>query len=123
MFLSEFVVALIPCVVWPVFNTIAVLAILFPVSDIFSSVKMLISATSLSFVIEPVTLIDVTIPMDESTFTVGLVIFPVADVLTAVLPDLGSLTLSVAVLDPLAMIDGAIVKLIRSSVNERVLSW
>jgi len=117
MLLTELVIAFVSGIIWPGFNSVAVLAILFPVTDVFGAVKMLISTSTLSFVIVPVALVYVTVSMDQSTFTVGLIVFPVADKLATIFPDLGSFSFSVTILDPLAMVNGAIVKFIRSSVN------
>jgi len=78
---------------------------------------MLIGSSPVSFVVLPFTIIAVTISMDQPSIPVGLIIFPVAFILTAVFPELNSFALSQAILCPLAVVNGTIIKFIWTSSN------
>jgi hypothetical protein len=70
---------------------------------------MFVGSSSLSFIIIPLTLINITISMDKSSLAIGLIVFPVAYVFTAILPDLSTFAFSMAVFGPLTMINSTII--------------
>jgi hypothetical protein len=70
---------------------------------------MLISSTTMGLVVEPISVIAVTISVDKSTITVGLILLPVALIFRSVFPQLNTFTLSHPVFGPTAEVDGAIV--------------
>ena len=123
MFLTALVVALVSGVIGPCLNAIAVLAILFPVSDVLGAVKMLIGSSSLGLVIVPVALVDIAVCVDKSSLAVRLIVFPVSDVLATIFPDLGTFALTMAIFHPLSVVNGTVVKLVRGSVDQSLGSW
>ena len=60
-------------------------------------------------IIVPVTLKDVAICVDESALAIGLVVLPVAYVLAAVFPDLGTFALTETIFCPLAVENRSII--------------
>ena len=56
------------------------LEIILPETLVLSSVHMLVDTPSIGFVVGPVAVIDVAIDVNESTFTVGSVLTPLAAV-------------------------------------------
>ena len=113
-----FVIAIIPCVVWPAFNAVAMLPIFLPVTSILGPVHVLVGAYSLSFVIQPLPLIAVTVIMDKPTFAEKPVGFPGAGVLATIFPHLDADTFSLAILVPLAMVDSPVTQLYWSLFNQ-----
>ena len=93
------------------------LTVLRPLPYVFGAVTVLVNALTLSLVIEPFALIHVAIKVDESALAVGLVVVPVTYVLAPIFPDLSSFPFSEAVFGPRTMIDGAVIKLERASLN------
>jgi len=115
--LSVLVASFVLCGVGPCLNTIAMLLIVFPFTHVFCTIHVFVGSSPVSLVILPLTVVAVPICMDEAAVTVGLVILPVALVLAAVLPNLDALAFSHAVLGPLTMVDGSIIKFIWPSSN------
>ncbi len=74
---------------------------------------MLVGAFALGFVVNPLAFVDVTIRMDETSLAVALVVLPVAHILAAICPDLGSFAFSEAIVGPLTVVNSSIVKLER----------
>ena len=88
MFFSVEVMTLVFGSVWPLFDSLSVLLILVPFSDVSSAISMLIGAMAVSFVVQPLTFINVPVSMDQSSVTVRLVSLPLAIILGSVLPHL-----------------------------------
>jgi len=65
----------------------------------------------MGLVVEPISVIAVTISVDKSTITVGLILLPIALIFRSVFPQLNTFTLSHPVFGPTAEVDGAIVQL------------
>lgn len=83
--------------------------IVFPLSNIFSSIRMSIGSLAIRFVVEPVSLVYVTIWVVQNTFAVCLVVFPLSHIFTAIRPDLRPLTLSHSIL-PVTLINDSVVQ-------------
>lgn len=112
MLLSKLVTTFVLCIIWPGLDSVAVLPIFFPFTDVLGSVHVLVCASAFSLVVDPLTLVDVAVSVNEPASAIGLVLLPVAFVLAAVSPVLDSLALSVAgVLGPLSFVDGLVVEL------------
>ena len=62
--LSLVVVALVLGVVWPHLNTVAVLTVFNPLADVLRTVKMLVRATPMRFVIQPFSFVDIAVCVD-----------------------------------------------------------
>ena len=122
MLLTELVVALILGGIRPGLYSVAMLLVLFPVTDVLGAIHVLVSTPTMGLVIEPVTIVTVTVSMDQSSISVCLVVLPVAFVLATVLPDLDSLAISEAFLGPLTMIDCSIIKFVWPSAYNIFLS-
>lgn len=93
------------------------LTVLRPLAYVFGAVNVLVNALALSLVIQPLALVHVTITVDETALAIGLVVVPVADVLAPIFPDLSSFPFSEAVFGPRTMVDGAVIKFERASLN------
>lgn len=118
MFLTILIVTLILGCVGPCLNTKAVLLVLDPVTGVLGPIHVLVGTSSVGLVVEPIAVEAVPIRVDQPPISVRLVIFPEAFVFAAVLPDLCTFALTVAILGPLSEIDGAIVELMWSLCNE-----
>jgi hypothetical protein len=92
--LAVFVIAFVASVIRPCLYPVPMLPVFFPVSNIFGSVNMLVSAFALSFVIIPFAFVYITVSVDKSALAVGLVALPIADILAAIFPDLRSFAFS-----------------------------
>jgi len=64
MFLAINILAFVLGTIWPLFNACSMLFVLIPFSNIGSSVGVLVGSMSVSFVIQPLSFIDVAICMD-----------------------------------------------------------
>ena len=72
---------------------------------------MLVDAGAVSFVINPVTLVDIAIRVDQAAFSVGLVSNPEACVFGSIDPGLGTHALSTPCqFVPLTQVNGTIIK-------------
>jgi hypothetical protein len=69
-------------------------------------------------IIEPLSFVDISVRMNEPTSSIGHIVFPVALILAAVLPDLDTPTVTKSFFSPLALINGSIIKLIRLSLDK-----
>jgi hypothetical protein len=107
--LPVFVIAFIPGIIWPRLDAVAMLPVFFPVTRVFGAIHVLIGATSLRFIIVPFSLVDIAVRMNKATFSVSLIILPIAAVLAAIFPDLYTLAFSFTFFAPLAMINGAVI--------------
>jgi hypothetical protein len=67
---------------------------------------MVIDTISISFIIHPITIIDVAVNVDELSFAVGSVVFPVSVVESAVGPFLFTVAVSEAS-NPFAVVGGS----------------
>merc|ERR1712086_140314 len=63
---------------------------------------------AMSFIIDPITLVKVTISMDETTFKMCLIIFPVAFISTSISPYLNTFSVTFTIKAPLTIIIGLI---------------
>lgn len=70
----------------PVFDSMAVLLVVLPFSDISGSVCVFVSASTIAFIIQPLALVDITISVIENTLTTGMVKLPIAIVFCTVRP-------------------------------------
>ena len=120
---SVFVVALIVGVIGPSLHSVSMLSVIFPFAAVSSAIYVLVEAIAIGLVNSPLTLVDVSIGLNNSSFSMSFVVLPVASILGTVLPDLGSLTLSLVLIVPLAVVDAGIVHLNGSSVDEWAVSW
>ena len=93
-----------------------------PVADVLGTIPVLVSALAMRFVIQPLTLVDIAILVNEATSPIGSVIFPVPYVLAAVFPQLDASALPIASHSvPLPEIYRSIVKFKRTTVLEMIL--
>lgn len=81
-----------------------------PLADIFCSICVLVNAPAMRFVIDPVSLVVVTVSVDESAEAASLVIGPVALILAASCLDQCASTLSFTSFISLSMIHSPILK-------------
>ena len=87
------------------------LFVLFPLTTVLRSVKMAVGSMAVRLVILPMAVINITICMDQSSFTVCFVVSPVAFVEGAVGPDLDPLALSdLCLTQPFALVLSAALK-------------
>ena len=87
------------------------LQIVFPKSLVLSTVDVLIDSTSISLVIGPVTIINISVNMDESTLTVCSVFSPFTGIFSTVWPGLLSKSVTEASF-PLTSIDSTSFELV-----------
>ena len=78
MLTPEAVIANVFAAIDPIFNSYAMLKVIFPLSLILGTVHMLVDAHASRFVIEPEALVDVSVGVEKLAPTVGLVVLPVA---------------------------------------------
>ena len=88
MFFSVEVMTFVFGSVWPLFDSLSVLLILMPFSNVGCPIGMLVGAMTMSFVVQPLTFINVPVSMDQSSVAVRLVSLPLAIILGSVLPHL-----------------------------------
>jgi hypothetical protein len=79
----------------------AMLKIVFPLTFILSSIYMNVDTVSIRLIVDPVSLINIPIDVDELALSVSSVVFPVSFVTSPVWPDLFAEPISEAT-DPLA---------------------
>jgi hypothetical protein len=102
MFLAIHVATLVTITIWKSFNALTVLHVIFPVSLVYGSIFFCGYAKSMSLVILPVALIDISVSMDQSPLPVGFVVFIPPLIEGAIRPDLGATSLSdLSVNDPI----------------------
>ena len=75
-FLSFYVFSFVLGAIWPRLNTLSVLMVLYKLTLIEGTVSVVISSFTMGFVGYPHTIIDVTIGMDDFTFSICFVIAP-----------------------------------------------
>lgn len=68
-----------------------------------------VGAFSVSFIIEPLALVNIAIAVNQTSLAVGHVVAPVALVLGSVLPDLEATPMTKPVFGPLALVDSTVV--------------
>lgn len=92
-------------------NTLTILKVIFPVSDVLYACLVSKSTLAVCFVINEVTVVHFTVGVDKTTFAVGLVVLPVAFVVLTIDP--GHLTCSLLLAGPRyrALVSGLIVGL------------
>ena len=93
IFLSVLVLSFIASAVRPSFNTLSVLLVFKPVTDVHGPVSMFILAVAVGFVMFPLAGVNVTVGVEKSASAIGLVIFPISFVAATVRPNLNSTTL------------------------------
>jgi len=84
---------------------------------------MTIDTISVSLIVFPLSIVDITISVDQSSFTVGFIVHPPAFVHGSIRPYLSSFTLSdVFVHNPFTIILGVVLQLNHGPVFDRVLA-
>ncbi len=114
MFSAESVIAFVPRIISPLFDSFAVLQVIFPFSLVFCTVHMLVDSLSVGFVICPVSFIDISIHVSEFAFSMGPVLNPIAFILSTIRPDLVAKAISKAAF-PLTSVYSTSFKCIRRS--------
>ena len=76
-----------------------------------------ICSASVSFVVEPFALINITISVDKAALVIGHVACPVTFILRSILPDLDATALAKAIRCPLSLENGTVIKFIGASRN------
>ena len=83
---------------------------------------MAVHSKTVSFVVEPLSVIDISVSMDKSSLAVGFVVFPPSFIHGSVWPDLSTFTLSYFFADnPLSVVFGMVFKFNKGSVVHWVL--
>ena len=106
MLASKGVIALVARLVRPGFNAVSMLEIIFPHALVLRTVHMFVNTAPIRLVICPVSIVDIAIDVDESTFTMSTVFTPFTRVLGSVAPSLFTKTITEATL-PLACVYGS----------------
>ena len=107
MFFSVEVVSFVLGAIWPLFDSLSVLLILVPLTNVGGTICVLVGAVAVSFVVQPLALVNVSVGMDQGSVAVRLVSLPLAIILGSVLPHL----LPVAVLhsiEELSRVDSSV---------------
>jgi len=102
---TERIIAIVAGLISPCFNSIAVLKVIFPQSFVLSSIYVLVGSPSICLVICPVPVINISINVDETAFTVGTVLTPLTAVFSTIVPSLFSETVTESSL-PLTCVSG-----------------
>jgi len=103
------VVALKFAAVGPSLNTLTILSVMLPEATIQRAVLMEVEAKAMSFVIFPLSLVDVTVFVQQAAVVIRLVFIPVALIETTIRPDLDTTSLPHRlVFEPLTDVAGAI---------------
>lgn len=98
--------------IWPFFDSISILFVIFPFSDVLCSVRVSISSISVCLIIQPLTFVDISIGMIQDSLTICFVVSPLSDVFAPISPGLSPIALSHTHL-PLSFVSDAIVELNR----------
>ena len=106
------IVSLVLRSISPFLVPIAVLLIIVPLSGVGGAVLVEVDSPSLSLVVEPLSLVDISSCLDEATLSVGHVLGPVAFIEGPIFPDLPAHASPFA-LFPLAVVDCPVVELNR----------
>lgn len=93
MLFAVHVEAFVFCTVWPLLDAFAMLFVLIPLSDICGTISVFVGSMSVGLVIQPLTLIDIAISMDQCTLTVRLITLPLTIIFGTVLPHLLAITI------------------------------
>ena len=80
------------------------LFVLKPIALVFSTVRVIVYTETMGFVIFPLSSVDVTISMEKTTFSVCLIVYPVALVHGSINPNLNAPSLFATRLIPLARV-------------------
>ena len=80
------------------------LQIIFPHALVLCPIHMFVDSTAIRLIVRPVAIVDISINVDESTFSMGSVLTPLTTVLGPVIPSLFAETIAEATL-PLACVD------------------
>ena len=104
--------------VGPGLNALSMLLIFKPLTDILGSVFVIISSVAMGFVIEPLSLINIAVVVDEPASAVSHVVGPGALVFGPIFPHLQSLAVPFAFFGPLARIGCSVAEFIRSSIDQ-----
>lgn len=84
---------------------------------------MAVNTVAMGFIIHPLSIVDIAISVDESAFSVGLVVFPPSFIHRAIWPYLAAFTLAdVLALDPLSIVLGVVLQLDHSAILDQVFS-
>ena len=113
MFHSFQIVAFIFSAIWPYFYALSLLLICKPVAGVLGPIVVHIYPVAICLIIAPFALINVTIRMDQPTWTIGFSIDPKTFIYTAIYPMLTSFTFSLSLLVPLTNVECAILQLYR----------
>ena len=102
--------------------SISMLHVFVPKADKLSSVEMHVGAIAMSFIIHPVSFVDIAIAMNQSTPPTRLVINPKAFVFASIYPYLNAFSFSKKSFDvPLSMVHRSILELNRPFFDQ--LAW
>jgi hypothetical protein len=107
---AVFVLALVHLSIRPLLDSVTVLLVVFPVTDILCSIFMRVSSLATRFIIQPLSFVDVTVRVVQSALAIGLVVLPLSNVIRTVSPYLNAKTFSFS-LHPLSLIRNSIIKL------------
>ena len=88
MFTTKCVFALIPRLVCPSFYTIPVLQVVLPHALVLGPIDMFVDTSAIGLIVGPVSIVDVAIDVDESTFTMSSVLTPLTRVFGSIVPSL-----------------------------------
>jgi len=104
MLATESIITFIARFVSPSLNAKSMLQIILPHAFVLSSIHMFVDSAAVCLVVGPVAIVDVSIDMNETTFTVSSVFTPFATVLGSITPCLLAETVTESTL-PLASVN------------------
>lgn len=108
-FCSILILSFVDLSIKPLFYTVTILLIIFPLSNIFGTIFMGIGSLTASLIVNPFAFIDVSISMVKSSLAIGLIVFPLSNIFGSISPDLNTETLSFSI-EPLTLIRYSIIK-------------
>ena len=105
MLATKSIITFVPGLISPSLYTVAMLQVVLPHALVLRTIHVLVDSASISFIVSPVSIIDVTVNMNESTLAMSSVFSPLARVLGTITPSLLSEAIAETTL-PLACVDG-----------------
>lgn len=101
------IVTLIPGLIWPRFNAVTVLLVIFPFTFVDGTIVVQVSSLPIGLVVSPLSLINVTVRVNQAPDAVSATLLPLSLVQGSIEPHLSTLASPcLQVRQPLANVDG-----------------
>lgn len=107
--LAILVLTFVASIIRPDFFAFTVLFVLEPPAFVSRTISVIVDSVAVGLIVLPVSIIDVSVSMNKAASTVCFIVFPVTFVKGAIDPDLNTATVFSALLVPLSFVLGSVI--------------